>query len=110
MRDAFPNASPEDLFRALDTRGWNVAQACADFGDGKSGNGVCGGRPTVDLERTCVRGDSVEGTSGPHSWIGLWFGNVAEELRRQEREAFSPGRGQPFPGLPGQMPSSRFRR
>lgn len=109
MRDIFPNASPEDLFQALDTRGWNVTQACAAFGDGKSAGGVCGGRPTVDLERTCVPAHSVKGTSTPDSRFRLWFDGVAEELKGR-RGAFSPGYRRPYPGNPGQMPSSRFDR
>lgn len=110
MRDIFPNASPEDLFEALDTRGWNVTQACAVFGGGICPGGACGGLPKVDLERTCAPGDSMGGNSEQDSQFRLWFDSVAEELRGRHRVAFSPGRRQQFPGNPGQMPSWRFGR
>lgn len=108
MRDIFPNASPEDLFEALDTREWKVTQACAVFGGGISGGGACGGRPKVDLERTCLPGDSMEGNSAPGSRYMLWFDGVAEELRGRHRGGFPPGRRQQFPGNSGHIPSWKF--
>lgn len=39
MRDFFVSAAPEDLFRALDFRKWDVNGACAAFDDVGHGNG-----------------------------------------------------------------------
>lgn len=110
MRDFFASAAPDDLFRALDTKGWDVAAACAVFDDGKSGEGggLAGGKSTFSLKGTCVPGKPEERASTQGPGLKLWFDGVAEELKGRRREAFAGRRRQSFHGNHGQMPSSRF--
>lgn len=110
MRDFFASAAPEDLFRALDSKGWDVAAACAVFDDVKTGEG--GGRsfgmPAGDLKRTCAPREPEERASTPGPRFKLWFDSVAEELQGRHREAFATLRRPSFHGSHGQRPSSRF--
>ncbi|CBJ27095.1 expressed unknown protein [Ectocarpus siliculosus] len=72
MREIFASAAPENLFKALDTKDWDVAAACAVFGDSTSGDS----RPKLDVARASVPGASATGSRS-----GLFFGGVAQELR-----------------------------
>ncbi|CAB1100595.1 unnamed protein product [Ectocarpus sp. CCAP 1310/34] len=72
MREIFANAAPDNLFKALDTEDWDVAAACAVFGDSTSGDS----RPKLDVARA-----SAPGASATESRSGLFFGGVAQELR-----------------------------
>lgn len=111
MRDFFASAAPEDLFQALDSKGWDVAAACAVFDDGKSGEGgsLAAGKRASDLERTSMPGESEERTSAQGGPFKIWFDGVAEELKGRRRNAFAtPRRQQSFNGSHSQMPSSRF--
>lgn len=104
MRDFFASAAPDDLFQALDSKGWDVAAACAVFDDGKSGEGGgAGGIPAFDP------GQSEERASTQGGPFKLLFDSVAEELKGRRREAFATPRRQSFPRKSSsQMPSSRF--
>lgn len=86
MREIFASAAPENLFKALDTKDWDVAAACAVFGDSKSGDG----RPKVDVARA-----SVPAASTTESRHGLFFGGVAQELRGLRGRSFHMGNQMP---------------
>lgn len=83
MRDFFTSAAPDDLFRALDTKGWDVAAACAVFDDGTSGEG--GGKSALDIERMCVPEEYKQRASTQGSRLKLWFDGVAEELKGRRK-------------------------
>ncbi|CAM9286547.1 unnamed protein product [Ectocarpus sp. 12 AP-2014] len=72
MREIFASAAPDNLFKALDTKDWDVAAACAVFDDSTSGDS----RPKLGVARA-----SVPGASSTESRSGLFFGGVAQELR-----------------------------
>lgn len=112
MREFFASASPDDLFQALDSKGWDVAAACAVFDDGKSahGRGPAAGLATFDVERTCMPRGSEERASTQGGPFKLWFDGVAEELKGRRRNSFAaaPSRQQSFYGSFSQMPPSGF--
>ncbi|CAN0106327.1 unnamed protein product [Scytosiphon promiscuus] len=102
MRDFFASAAPEDLFKALDAKGWDVAAACANFDDVDVANkGDRGGE----------RGTSVKGDLTPASRVTLFFEGVAEELKGRRREVLSPPcHRQPLTGGSLQVPPPPFGR
>lgn len=110
MRDFFASAAPDDLFQSLDSKGWDVTEACAVFDDGKSGEvgWAAAGKPALD-QRTCMPGDSGKRPSTQGGPFKLWFDGVTEELKGRRRKAFAAaGSRQSFHQNHGQVPSSRF--
>lgn len=98
MREFFASASPDDLFRALDTRGWDVEAACAVFQDSRSGEGFQGGRP----------GKFVKDAPPHDARLSLWFDSVAEGLQGRRRVAYPFRLRQSVDATRREMPSSSF--
>lgn len=126
MRFCFARAAPEELFEALQARGWDVQVACDAFGHGGEGPRSNSTRCPIEIEDgdapatspwrastfempLVVVPNRSQGTVSvdrkPRPPEMLWFNGVAKELRGRIRTAaVSPFRRREFSHLDRRQP------